>query len=62
MHRKERDEHAWECDGCGDTSYGGSLEFHEGWAELKSLGWTARKTDGEWEHFCPSCSRDEPVA
>lgn len=45
-----------ECNDCGETHYGGTLEFQAFIADLKEQGWKTRKDDDEWQHLCPGCS------
>lgn len=45
------------CDDCGDTL---NREFEPGAfmemiAYAKGQGWTVRKVDHEYDHFCPDC-------
>lgn len=46
------------CDDCGDSqdrTYA-SDEFDVMVSDAKRDGWKIQKIDGEWAHFCPSCS------
>lgn len=55
MIHKEDDELVAECDDCGLSEYGGTLEFKEFVQQLKDTGWKIRKEDGQWLHRCPDC-------
>lgn len=40
-------------------NYEGVDGFSSAWAEAKVHGWVnAQTSDGEWQHFCPSCKRE----
>lgn len=47
---------AFVCDECGDAEQTDSQDFFEAWHEIKQIGWTARKVDNNWVHFCKDCS------
>ena len=49
-----------ECDGCGDVQ---QFDTDGDWTdlleEMDDAGWTKDKSSGEWEHFCPTCSKED---
>lgn len=61
-HRLDRGMHIFDCDECGESTVGESLgpqsrnpTFQEAWAQAKDDGWTAKRLDGTFEHWCPAC-------
>ena len=55
MIHTERGEMIAECNECGTELPGGTLEFREFIADLKSEGWKIKKDGDEWQHICPDC-------
>lgn len=53
--RKDDGELVAECNECGMSEYGGTLEFREFVDQLKESGWAIRKDGDEWTHTCPDC-------
>lgn len=47
-----------ECDECGETEPGDTLEFKDFIADLKDKEWLIRKEEGQWCHYCPACAGD----
>jgi hypothetical protein len=45
-----------ECD--GEFPGGTESNFFKFIEQLKKAGWTIRKRDDEWCHFCPDCRAD----
>jgi len=56
MIRKQDGEFVVECNDCGTRLYGGVIEdFREFVADIKENGWSVRKVEDEWEHYCEDC-------
>ncbi len=56
------------CDGedgtCGESFETNEAQFDDAVAKFRvegeeADGWTKTKVSGEWEHFCPECSKTE---
>ena len=58
MLKKSKGEQGVECDECGKTQWGGTLEFREFLDDIKSQGWKIRKDGEDWTHTCPECQED----
>ena len=45
------------CDepGCSNYEELDCESFYEAVEEMRSLGWKAKKINGEWLHSCPAC-------
>ena len=45
------------CDysGCKDSQMIRSKTFIAGIIKIKAKGWSVKKIDDEWNHFCPIC-------
>lgn len=57
MIHRENGELVAECNECGISEFGGTLEFKEFVQHLKDADWKIRKDGDEWIHVCPDCSR-----
>mgnify|MGYP001560049087 CR=1 FL=1 len=55
---EEQDGFDVECDGagCNETEHFDTCHFDSLLSEMRTSGWTSLKTDGEWQHFCMTCS------
>lgn len=52
-----------ECDCCGDTVEASDIDakdFYELKEAIDGDGWTTRRVDKKWRHFCPDCG--DPAA
>lgn len=58
MIRNSKGEVGLECDECGQTFWGGTLEFREMIDDAKANGWKIRKIEDEWTHECEECSQE----
>jgi hypothetical protein len=44
-----------QCDGCDDVIETNQADFGVAMNMLRRAGWRARKSDGEWKHYCTEC-------
>jgi hypothetical protein len=61
MIHKEQGEHVAECNECGLSEFGGTLEFDKFVRHLQDAGWKITKDEDEWVHCCPDCIEEERV-
>jgi hypothetical protein len=47
----------FECDGCSNVLATGTGDFTAAKELHDAEGWRVRQIAGEWEHFCPRCSK-----
>lgn len=62
MLTRSRDQKLWcvSCDSCPDgieIDRQEAPEITDLAEHIKAEGWTARRIDGGWDHFCPDCSK-----
>lgn len=50
------------CDDCGEELATGEKDFHAALHEMRAQRWENRKTNGDWEHYCPDCKSPSAVA
>lgn len=48
-----------ECNDCGLFVTFNADDRPDLMAQMKDDGWTKKKIDDEWEHYCPICSGDD---
>ena len=44
------------CDSCDFSQTFDDMDFTSMIKEAKDYGWTIRKVNNDWEHYCPTCS------
>jgi hypothetical protein len=53
---RDADGIAFTCDNCGEVDDTQENDFQTAVVAIQMHGWTIRKKDGEWEHFCRTCN------
>ena len=59
IEKVERGVYEVECDDCGEGDAFNADDWQDLMSQMKDDGWTKKKVDDEWEHYCPACSGND---